>query len=93
MVALPTLAGCFQVRYGIDVASLGEWAEPGMVVDAAQSAEAAGWDALLLWDHLGYVWGRLPPTHGWSWLQLPRPPCACAWAQRSRRCLAAARQW
>jgi probable F420-dependent oxidoreductase len=57
MVALPTLARCFRVRYGIDVANLGEWAEPGMVLEAASSAEAAGWDALFLWDHLAYVWG------------------------------------
>jgi hypothetical protein len=58
------LAGWFQVRYGIDVSGLGEWAEPGMVVEAAQSAEAAGWDALLLWDHLGYVWGA-PAADPW----------------------------
>ena len=56
--------GCFQVRYGIDVASLGEWAEPSIVVDAAQAAEAAGWDAVLLWDHLGYVWGA-PAADPW----------------------------
>jgi len=56
--------GCFQMRYGIDVSGLGEWAEPGIVVEAAQSAEAAGWDALFLWDHLGYVWGA-PSADPW----------------------------
>ena len=52
------------MRYGIDVADIGEWAEPGMVVEAAQLAEAAGWDGLFLWDHLGYVWG-VPSADPW----------------------------
>ncbi len=64
MVALPTLAGCCQVRYGIDVADIGEWAEPGLVVEAARSAEAAGWDALFVWDHLAYAWG-VPSADPW----------------------------
>jgi probable F420-dependent oxidoreductase len=52
------------VRYGIDVAILGEYAEPGVVVAAAQEAEAAGWDALFVWDHLAFVWG-VPSADPW----------------------------
>ena len=52
------------MRYGIDVAILGEWAEPGLVVEAARAAETAGWDALFVWDHLAYVWG-VPSADPW----------------------------
>ncbi len=52
------------MRYGICAASIGEYAEPGRVVEAAQAAEAAGWDALLVWDHLAYAWG-VPSADPW----------------------------
>jgi probable F420-dependent oxidoreductase len=52
------------MRYGICAASIGEYAEPGVVVEVAQAAEAAGWDALLIWDHLAYVWGA-PSADPW----------------------------
>lgn len=45
------------MRYGIDVAILGELAEPAHLVALAQEAEAAGWDAVLVWDHLAFAWG------------------------------------
>ncbi len=48
------------MRYGLLVANIGSYADPRHVVRVAQAAEAAGWDALLLWDHLGFVWG--PPA-------------------------------
>ena len=34
------------------------------MVEVAQAAEAAGWEALLIWDHLGYVWGA-PSADPW----------------------------
>lgn len=52
------------MRYGISAAPLGEFAEPGRLVEVAQAAEAAGWDALLVWDHLAYVWG-VPSADPW----------------------------
>lgn len=52
------------MRYGIDVAVLGGYAEPGVVVAAAQAAEDAGWDALFVWDHLAFVWG-VPSADPW----------------------------
>jgi len=44
------------VRYGIEVVPFGDYAEPGPVVELAVAAEAAGWDALSIWDHC-HFWG------------------------------------
>lgn len=52
------------MRYGIDVATLGEYAEPGRVVELAQAAEAAGWEAVFVWDHLAFAWGT-PSADPW----------------------------
>jgi probable F420-dependent oxidoreductase len=52
------------VRYGIDVANLGEYAEPAVVVAVAELAESSGWDALFVWDHLAFVWG-VPSADPW----------------------------
>lgn len=45
------------MRFGIEVVTLGELADPRRVVQLAEAAEAAGWEALVVWDHLGFVWG------------------------------------
>src|SRR3954447_21578578 len=42
------------VRRGIFVAPFDELAEPGIVVELAQRAEARGWDGFFLWDHVAY---------------------------------------
>lgn len=44
------------MRYGIEVVPLGPCAEPGPVVELAVAAEAAGWEALAVWDHCTF-WG------------------------------------
>jgi len=44
------------VRYGIEVVPLGAYAEPGPVVELAVASEAAGWEALAVWDHCTF-WG------------------------------------
>jgi alkanesulfonate monooxygenase SsuD/methylene tetrahydromethanopterin reductase-like flavin-dependent oxidoreductase (luciferase family) len=41
------------MRYAIDVAPLGELADPRAIVGLAVAAEAAGWDGLSTWDVLG----------------------------------------
>ncbi len=46
------------MRYGIEVVPLGEYAEPGPVVELAVAAEAAGWQALAVWDHASF-WGGI----------------------------------
>jgi alkanesulfonate monooxygenase SsuD/methylene tetrahydromethanopterin reductase-like flavin-dependent oxidoreductase (luciferase family) len=38
-------------------ANLGEYADPRVAVDLARTAEAAGWEAFFVWDHLGFVRG------------------------------------
>lgn len=53
-----------RMRYGISVAILGELAEPARVVEMARAAETAGWEALLVWDHLAFVWG-VPSADPW----------------------------
>ncbi|HET8895285.1 MAG TPA: TIGR03619 family F420-dependent LLM class oxidoreductase [Gaiellaceae bacterium] len=52
------------VRYGLFVANVGAYADPRNVVRLAQAAEASGWEALFLWDHLAFVWG-LPAADPW----------------------------
>src|SRR5438034_2866214 len=48
------------MRYGICLANIGTYSDPGAAVRVARTAEEAGWDALLVWDHLAFVWG--PPA-------------------------------
>lgn len=48
------------MRYGLLAANLGSYSDPRNVVQLAQTAERAGWESLLIWDHLGFVWG--PPA-------------------------------
>jgi alkanesulfonate monooxygenase SsuD/methylene tetrahydromethanopterin reductase-like flavin-dependent oxidoreductase (luciferase family) len=48
------------MRYGLLAANVGAYSDPRNVVRVAEAAEAAGWEALLLWDHLAFVWG--PPA-------------------------------
>ena len=48
------------MRYGLCLANFGTYGDPRNVVAIAEEAEAAGWEALLVWDHLSFVWG--PPA-------------------------------
>jgi probable F420-dependent oxidoreductase len=52
------------MRYGIDICVLGELAEPSRVVELARVAEAAGWEAVFVWDHLAFAWG-VPSGDPW----------------------------
>ncbi len=45
------------MRYGVEVVPLGPYAEPGPVVELAVAAEAAGWEALAVWDHCTFPGG------------------------------------
>jgi alkanesulfonate monooxygenase SsuD/methylene tetrahydromethanopterin reductase-like flavin-dependent oxidoreductase (luciferase family) len=45
------------MRYGIVAANLGEYADPRVALRLARAAEAAGWEAFFVWDHLGFVRG------------------------------------
>src|ERR671928_2110891 len=52
------------MRYGIVAANLGGYAHPRVAVDLARAAEAAGWEAFFVWDHLGFVRG-VPSGDPW----------------------------
>jgi probable F420-dependent oxidoreductase len=52
------------MRYGLNVCTLGEYADPRLVVDVAGAAEEAGWESLFVWDHLGFAWG-VPSGDPW----------------------------
>jgi alkanesulfonate monooxygenase SsuD/methylene tetrahydromethanopterin reductase-like flavin-dependent oxidoreductase (luciferase family) len=45
------------IRCAIDVAPLGELADPNAIVRLAVAAEAAGWDGLSIWDSTGVSMG------------------------------------
>src|SRR4051812_40404417 len=40
------------MRYSINVPNFGEFASPEVFADVARRVEEAGWDALLVWDHV-----------------------------------------
>ena len=52
------------MRYGIVIANLGDYADPRVAVRLARAAEAAGWEAFFVWDHLGFVRG-VPSGDPW----------------------------
>jgi alkanesulfonate monooxygenase SsuD/methylene tetrahydromethanopterin reductase-like flavin-dependent oxidoreductase (luciferase family) len=45
------------MRYAIDIAPLGDLADPAAIVRLAVAAERAGWDGLSTWDSLGTAMG------------------------------------
>jgi alkanesulfonate monooxygenase SsuD/methylene tetrahydromethanopterin reductase-like flavin-dependent oxidoreductase (luciferase family) len=38
------------VKFGLDVATTGDWSDPRRLVELAVAAEAGGWDGCFLWD-------------------------------------------
>ena len=40
------------MQHAVFLAPFGELAEPRALIDVAVAAEATGWDAIFLWDHL-----------------------------------------
>ena len=43
------------MRYGIQLCTLGAFADPRETIRVARAAEDAGWEALLVWDHLRWA--------------------------------------
>jgi probable F420-dependent oxidoreductase len=62
-----------RVRYGICLANIGTYSDPRTAVRVAQAAEATGWEAFFLWDHLAFVWG--PPAAD-PWVTLAAIACS-----------------
>ena len=45
------------MRYGLVASNIGSFSKPGERSSGwRKQAEEAGWEALLLWDHLAWVW-------------------------------------
>ena len=57
------------MRFAINIPNFGEFADPRVVADLAQRAEAAGWDGLFIWDHVTYE-KRLMREIGDPWVLL-----------------------
>ncbi|HEX3807459.1 MAG TPA: LLM class flavin-dependent oxidoreductase [Gaiellaceae bacterium] len=53
------------MRYGLQLCTLGTYADPRETVRAAVAAEAAGWEALLVWDHLAWASRGAPSADPW----------------------------
>lgn len=49
------------MRYAIDIAPLGDLADPLTIAELGRAAEAAGWDGLSIWDSLGMDMGTVAP--------------------------------
>lgn len=49
------------MRYAIDIAPLGDLADPTTIAELGRAAEAAGWDGLSTWDSLGVDMGTYAP--------------------------------
>ena len=53
------------MRYGLYVSNVDTFSDPRRTVEIARAAEAAGWEGLIVWDHLGFVWDR-PAADPWT---------------------------
>ncbi|HZQ81148.1 MAG TPA: LLM class flavin-dependent oxidoreductase [Gaiellaceae bacterium] len=53
------------MRFGIQLCTLGAYADPRETVRAAGAAEAAGWEALFVWDHLAWASSGRPSADPW----------------------------
>jgi alkanesulfonate monooxygenase SsuD/methylene tetrahydromethanopterin reductase-like flavin-dependent oxidoreductase (luciferase family) len=53
------------LRFGLSLINFGDFADARRVADIAREAERAGWDALLVWDHLAFAWG-MPTGDPWT---------------------------
>jgi alkanesulfonate monooxygenase SsuD/methylene tetrahydromethanopterin reductase-like flavin-dependent oxidoreductase (luciferase family) len=49
------------MRYALDIAPLGDLADPVTLVRIARAAEAAGWDGFSTWDSMGVSMGTVAP--------------------------------
>jgi alkanesulfonate monooxygenase SsuD/methylene tetrahydromethanopterin reductase-like flavin-dependent oxidoreductase (luciferase family) len=56
------------VRFGVQLRTLDAFADPRETVRVARAAEEAGWEALLVWDHL--VWAATGAASADPWVTL-----------------------
>ncbi len=67
------------MRYGLQLCTLGPFADPRATLRVAAAADEAGWEALLVWDHL--AWASSGSASADPWVTLG----ACA-AKPRRSC-------
>ncbi|MBA2383414.1 MAG: LLM class flavin-dependent oxidoreductase [Actinobacteria bacterium] len=53
------------MRFGIQLCTLGPFADPRETVRLARAAEDAGWEALFVWDHLAWSSFGTPSADPW----------------------------
>ena len=53
------------MRHGLFISNIDSYADPNVTIELARAGEAAGWEALIIWDHLGFVWGH-PAADPWT---------------------------
>jgi alkanesulfonate monooxygenase SsuD/methylene tetrahydromethanopterin reductase-like flavin-dependent oxidoreductase (luciferase family) len=51
--------------YGLEIPHFGPYADPRILAELAEEAEAAGWDGFFLWDHMTFGPDPLPMTDPW----------------------------
>ena len=49
------------MHYGLEIIPFGNFADPRAVVAIARTAEAAGWEAIWVWDHMVMPYGSGDP--------------------------------
>jgi alkanesulfonate monooxygenase SsuD/methylene tetrahydromethanopterin reductase-like flavin-dependent oxidoreductase (luciferase family) len=52
-------------RFAVGIPNLREYADPRLIAALAVEAEASGWDALFVWDHLADADPTVPATDPW----------------------------
>jgi alkanesulfonate monooxygenase SsuD/methylene tetrahydromethanopterin reductase-like flavin-dependent oxidoreductase (luciferase family) len=45
------------LKHGVEIVPFGELADPRLVAELAEEAEHAGWEAISVWDHVGFPYG------------------------------------
>jgi alkanesulfonate monooxygenase SsuD/methylene tetrahydromethanopterin reductase-like flavin-dependent oxidoreductase (luciferase family) len=61
----PIDSGLGALRFAVGVPNLREYADPRLIAALAGEAEASGWDALFVWDHLADVDPAVAATDPW----------------------------
>jgi alkanesulfonate monooxygenase SsuD/methylene tetrahydromethanopterin reductase-like flavin-dependent oxidoreductase (luciferase family) len=73
------------VRYSINIPNFGDFADARTVAKVATAAEAAGWDALFVWDHVvDDKQARRGQPFGDPWTLLTAAALATSWLRRAR---------
>jgi alkanesulfonate monooxygenase SsuD/methylene tetrahydromethanopterin reductase-like flavin-dependent oxidoreductase (luciferase family) len=62
---LPSVTMHEGLRFAVGVPNLREYADPRLIAALAREAEASGWDALFVWDHLADPDGGVAATDPW----------------------------